>query len=286
MKKVLVTGAGGYIGKSLCAYLQTYDREEYCMKGMSVRGDKWKEEDFSQYDCVVHTAGIAHIKETKENARLYYDINRDLTVEVAQKAKRAGVRQFIFLSSISIYGVDTGILTKETIPNPKAHYARSKLQAEKRLSKLADNNFKVCILRPPMVYGKGCKGNFQKLARLVKLSPIFPRVNNRRSMIYIDNLCEFIRQCVEWEKEGIFVPQNKEYVNTDKMVKLLGKQMGKKIYMSYCLGAMVRLASPFLKMLRKAFGSLVYNETPDADFSYCIVDFETSIQCSIGKLTN
>src|SRR5690606_7124221 len=115
---------------------------------------------------VIHVAGIAHVKETKENADLYYKVNRDLAFEVAKKAKNEGVKQFIFLSSMSVYGIETGIIKINTPTNPKTNYGRSKLEAEELISSIESDSFKVAILRPPMIYGKGCKGNYIRLANL------------------------------------------------------------------------------------------------------------------------
>ena len=256
MKRILVTGAGSYIGQSLIKYLNQWPKQ-YKVNGVTTHDGEWKETDFSQYDVVCHTAGIAHRKETKENAHLYYEINRDLAVEIAKKAKEQGVKQFIFLSSISVYGLDTGVINEETPLNPCTHYGKSKLEAEQKLQQLANETFNITILRPPMVYGKNCKGNFQKLVRLVEILPIFPRCNNRRSMIYIDNLSEFVRVCIDKELSGVFFPQNKEYVCTDELVLMIARQKNKPMIISSVLGVVVKMLQPFSSHLRKAFGSLI-----------------------------
>ena len=156
--------------------------------------ETWKEKCFGGYDVVFHVAGIAHQKETKENAHLYYEINRDLAIEVANKAKIEGVKQFIFMSSMSVYGKEVGVITKDTKPKPKTNYGKSKLQAEESLNALSDDNFKVCILRPPMVYGDGCKGNYQIIVKFVKKFSIFPRVNNKRSLVNVENLVVYLKK--------------------------------------------------------------------------------------------
>lgn len=119
-------------------------------------------------------AGIAHIKETDENRKLYYEINRDLSVDIAKCAKRAGVKQYVLLSSMSVYGMVTGHITKNTIPHPINAYGDSKLQADNIIEKMRDTSFKIAIVRPPMVYGKDCKGNYQTLRKFAMKSPIFP----------------------------------------------------------------------------------------------------------------
>ncbi len=280
MKKILIAGAGSYIGTSIENYLKTWSGE-YVTKVVDLKDASWRELSFSSYDAVFHVAGIAHQKETRENAELYYEVNRDLAVDVAKKAKADGVRQFIFLSSMSVYGVETGVITKKTVPNPKSNYGKSKLQAEELLRDLQENCFKVAILRPPMVYGKDCKGNFQSVIKLVRKLPVFPKVDNKRSMIYIDNLSSFVKMCIDDELDGLFFPQNEEYVNTCKMASVIADSIGKKLYMSLLLGVCVKLCSPFVGVCRKAFGSLIYSDTDDALFSYCVAGTEESISKSV-----
>lgn len=280
MKRILVTGVGSYIGQSLIKYLNQWPKQ-YQVDGVTTHDGAWKETDFSQYDVIYHTAGIAHRKETKENAHLYYAINRDLAVEIARKAKEQGLKHFIFLSSISVYGLDTGVINEETPLNPRTHYGKSKLEAEQKLQQIANETFNITILRPPMVYGKNCKGNFQKLARLVEIFPIFPRCNNRRSMIYIDNLSEFVRVCIDKELSGVFFPQNKEYVCTDELVLMIARQKNKPMIISSALGAIVKLLQPFSNTLRKAFGSLIIESENSKKVLPRQISFEESIKNSV-----
>ncbi|WP_326929628.1 NAD-dependent epimerase/dehydratase family protein [Bacillus sp. m3-13] len=187
MKNILITGKHSYVGKNLEKWLNKYPPDLYLTDSISLRDDSWKEKDFSKYDVVFHVAGIAHIKETEENAHLYYKVNRDLAYETAKKAKNDGVNLFVFLSSMSVYGIESGLIDKHTPPRPISNYGKSKLEAEYLIEDLADDNFKVIILRPPMIYGKGCNGNYPKLVNLAKKSPFFLDIKNKRSMIYIDN---------------------------------------------------------------------------------------------------
>lgn len=272
MKKILITGANSYIGMSFENYLNKNYPNDYQVDTVDMIDGTWKNKDFSEYDVVFHVAGIAHQKETKENAPLYYKVNRDLAIETAQKAKKEGVSQFVFLSSMSVYGMETGIITKETIPSPKSNYGKSKFQAEEKLAELRDNKFKVAIIRPPMVYGEGCKGNYQFLTKVVKKSPVFPKVNNQRSMIHIDNLVEFVRIAIDEQLSGVYCPQNQEYVNTKEMAAYIAKKLGKKIYFSYLGGLAVIIFRPFMGVLKKAFGTLIYKETEELNFKYCIRD--------------
>ncbi len=279
MKKIVITGAESYIGTSFENYMKQWP-EKYQVEVVDVVDGTWREMDFSGCDVVFHVAGIAHRKETKENERLYYEVNRDLPIDVAKKAKVEGVGQFIFLSSMSVYGMETGIITKETAPRPKSNYGKSKIQAEEGLFRLQENDFVMTVIRPPMVYGKGCKGNFQTVVKIVKKLPVFPKVKNKRSMIYIDTLCSFVKKCIEEDVGGIFFPQNTEYVNTTEMAKLIAEKLGKKIYCSYLLGAMVNVGKLFFPICKKAFGSLVYQNMESIQDGEAI-EFATSIRNSV-----
>lgn len=258
MKKILITGANSYIGTSFEKYIKEYFSEDYQVDTIDMIDGSWREKSFAGYDSVFHVAGIAHQRETRENAHLYYEINRDLATEVAKKSKFDGVKQFIFLSSMSVYGMDTGVITKDTKPNPRTNYGKSKLQAEEQIVGLRDESFKICVLRPPMVYGNGCKGNYQSIVKLVRKLPVFPRVNNKRSLVHIDNLVSFIKNAIDEKLDGLFFPQNKEYVKTIDLARQIAKQENKKIYFSFLFGLAIICLRPFIKKVRKAFGNLVY----------------------------
>lgn len=259
MKKILITGANSYIGTSFEKYIKENFSENYQVDTIDMIDGSWREKCFTGYDVVYHVAGIAHQKETKENAHMYYKINRDLAIEVAEKAKNDGVKQFIFLSSMSVYGMDTGIITRETKPNPKTNYGKSKLQAEEQVVSLRTETFKICVLRPPMVYGDGCKGNYNTIIKLVKKFPFFPRVNNKRSMVHISILVSFVKKAIDEELDGLFFPQDSEYANTTKLAKQIAESMGKKVYMSYIMGFAVNCLKPFSRTVKKAFGNLIYD---------------------------
>jgi len=281
MKKILITGVDSYIGTSFEKYIKENYPNDYIVDTVDMLDDNWREKSFAGYDSVFHVAGIAHQKQTKENAPIYYKINRDLAIDTAKKAKDDGVKQFLFLSTMSVYGVVEGIITKETVPNPKSSYGISKFQAENEINKLADDSFNVCIMRPPMVYGKGCKGNFNKLCKLAKALPIFPRIKNFRSMVYIDNLSSFVKMCVDKQLSGLYFPQNREYVATNDVVRSVTNAMNKKIHFDYLTGFAVCLLRLFHSTAKRAFGSLIYRDTEDFDFSYIVVENEQSFIKSI-----
>ena len=228
MKKILITGSGSYIGEKVKEYLLDYS-DKYIVDMKDAIGWNPQVGDFLGYDVVFNVAGIAHIKETNENRHLYYDINRDLAVKIATSAKEAGVKQFILLSTMSVYGLTEGRICKDSKVNPQNAYGKSKAEADEVISSLSDKGFRFACLRPPMVYGKGCKGNYQSLRWFSLKSPLFPWYDNKRSMIYIGNLCEFVKRCIDEEKSGLFFPQNAEYTKTSEMVKLIAKCHGKRI---------------------------------------------------------
>ena len=267
-KKILITGAKSYIGESVKGYL-LQEPQKYIVDIIEAKGLKPVPASFKGYDVVFNVAGIAHIKETKKNQHLYYEVNRDLAVQIAKAAKDAGVKQLILLSSMSVYGLITGHITKSTVPNPSNAYGKSKLQADEEIKMLENDKFKFACLRPPMVYGKGCKGNYQALRKFVLTSPIFPSYNNKRSMIYIGNLCEFVKQTIDCEKSGLFFPQNANYVNTSEMVKLITNIHKKNIWNTHLFNWVVDLVP--LDIVKKVFGNLTY-EPVDLVDKYSLED--------------
>lgn len=267
MKKVLITGANSYIGTSFEKYMSENYPDSYSIDTIDMLDRNWRSKDFSGYDSVFHVAGIAHSDNgtvSKEKENLYYSINTDLTIEVAKKAKNEGVKQFIFMSSAIVYGDSAPIgkvkiITKETLVSPANCYGDSKVQAENGLSELEDNRFKVVLLRPPMIYGKGSKGNYSILSKFAKKSPVFPYIDNQRSMLYIDNLCEFVYLMIKNEETGIFWPQNSEYSNTSELVKMIATVNGKNIVLLNGLQWFLKLLSHCTSLVNKAFGNLTYD---------------------------
>ncbi len=264
MTRLLITGAGSYIGQETAAHWQAATGQ--APRTVDVRGEAWREISFQGYDAVLHVAGIAHRRETEEEAQEYYAVNRDLAVAVAKKAKAEGVRQFVFLSSMSVYGLTTGHITAQTAPCPGTHYGKSKLQAERALGALAAESFAVAVLRPPMVYGKGCRGNYPRLSALVQKALLFPKVGNRRSMLYIDVLTAFLTRLMESGRGGLFFPQNSEYVSTDDLVREIARARGKRVWQFRGLGWLLHLLAPRVAVVGKLFGSLTYDRAMSGDF--------------------
>ncbi len=276
MKQILITGANSYIGTSLESWLAKYPGK-YSVDTIDMESDSWRDKNYSSYDVVFHVAAVVHVKE--KNIEKYFKVNRDLAIEVAQKAKQEGVKQFIFPSTMGVYGVETGYITKDIMPNPKTAYAKSKLEAEKKLLILNDEKFKVAILRPPIVYGRGCKGNYLRLVKLALRMPVFPDIKNERSMIYIDNLCDFIRLIIDNFSYGIFFPQNKEYVNTTQLVKLIRKSHGKEMKTTKIFNLCIKVGLLFSKTFKKVFGTFIYDKEMPGGPEYMIdgqrINYET-----------
>ncbi len=287
MKKILITGAGSYIGSSFETYIKTRFPNDYTVDTVDMIDGTWRNKSFSGYDAIFHVAGIAHSDNGKisaEKERLYYAVNTDLTVETAKKAKSDGVKQFIFMSSAIVYGDSAPIgkqkrITKETPVSPANCYGDSKVQAENGLRPLNDESFKVVILRPPMIYGKGSKGNYPLLAKLARKMPLFPDVKNERSMLYIENLCEFVRLMAENGEQGIFFPQNEVYSNTSELVKLIAAEHGKKVRLLKGCTGLLKLVGHITGLVNKAFGNLSYDmEMSEYRMPYRIYGLAESIE--------
>jgi len=275
MKRVLITGVNSYVGNKLAKWLEK-DANSYVVDKISLRNNKWRYEAFSKYDVIIHVAGIVHSMETRKNKELYYKVNRDLTYELAKKAKVEGIKQFIFMSSMSVYGVKNGAIDNNTCLIPNSNYGKSKLQAEKLIEELNDDRFKVAILRPPMIYGKACKGNYRKLAEFATRTPFFPDIDNKRSMLYIDNLTEFIKMLIDDCKQGIFLPQNCEYVKTSEMVKLIASEHGNNICVTKLFNPVLRLLG--INIINKVFGDLYYSNYDNNIRKIKYIDFKESIK--------
>ena len=282
MTKVIITGAGSYVGESVRRYILSTS-SDFEFDAVDTMNDAWKEADYSKYDVVYHVAGIAHVNADPKMEALYYKVNRDLTVEVARAAKAAGVKQFIFMSSQIVFhesqSLKSEVLTADTKENPNGFYGDSKLQAEKGLHELECDAFKVCILRPPMIYGPNSKGNFPRLVKLAQKTPLFPAWHNKRSMLYIDNLAEFVKQAILRELSGTFYPQNRELADTVEIIRYFAKANGHKVWITRLMNPFVWLGSFVLQPINKMFATYYYApEMSKMDFDYQLVSFEESLK--------
>lgn len=255
----------------------------YQIDAVDTMGDNWKKADYSQYDVVYHVAGIAHVNAEPKMEALYYKVNRDLTIEVAKHAKACSVKQFIFMSSQIVFhesqSLKGEVLTASTKENPNGFYGDSKLQAELGIKPLEDESFKVCILRPCMIYGPNAKGNFPRLAKLATKVPVFPGWHNKRSMLYIDNLAEFVKQAIERQLSGTFYPQNREQADTVEIIRFFAKEAGHKVWITRLFNPCVWLGSFVLQPINKMFATYYYDpEMSKMDFDYQLVSFEDSLK--------
>lgn len=283
--KVLITGAGSYIGESFKDYANdNYPNIE--ITTIDMQDPSWRDFDFSPFDTVFHVAGIAHAdvgNTSLADQERYYAINTDLAIETAKYAKESGCKQFIFMSSMIVYG-GKEYIDEHTIPAPANFYGNSKWLADVGVRRLANEQFKVAVLRPPMIYGKGSKGNYPTLAKIAVKTPFFPSIRNKRSMLYIENLCEFIAQLTLSQYGGVYFPQNSEYTQTYSMVRDIAQAHGKEVHPSGLLsvGVMAARVMPVKKirgLAEKAFGSSYYerNLSEYKGLDYQRVSLEESI---------
>ena len=196
--------------------------------------------------------------------------------------------QFIFMSSMIVYGASGKLgksrrITADTQPDPENFYGDSKLKAEEGIRALNNETFKVVVLRPPMIYGKGSKGNYPLLAKMAAKLPIFPNIQNERSMLYVGNLCKFVSLLLQNEEQGIFFPQNAEYVQTSHLVQMIATAHHKKIHLTKLFNPAVILLSKiggkFGRLADKAFGNMSYDMQMSVyPQEYRVYSLEESIQ--------
>lgn len=286
MKRILITGINSYLGGRFRQYMEQFP--DYATVSISMRDGSWRGEDFTGFDVVYHVAGLAHSDNGRispEKAQKYYEINTDLTKELANKAKREGVKQFIFMSSAIVYGDSAPIgrrrrIDRSTVCTPANCYGDSKLQAELGLRRLENENFRVVILRPPMIYGPGCKGNYPVLSLFAQRLPVFPYVDNERSMLFVDNLMAFVKLMIDNEESGTFFPQNAEYSNTSELVRMIAEAHGKKLILVRGFTWALKFLGFFTALVDKAFGSLSY-DMPMSEYpggEYRLYSLEESIR--------
>lgn len=282
MKNILITGANSYVGTSFETWLSQWS-EFYKIDTIGTRDNKWKEANFSSYDVVFHVAGIAHQDTKKDDENLYYKVNRDLAIEVAKQAKNSGVKQFIFMSSMIVYGESNKVgcqevITKNTEPNPANFYGNSKLLAEKGIIPLQSKEFQVAILRPPMIYGPNSKGNYATLSNYAKFFYFFPSLDNNRSMIYIYNFCELVRLIIDHQDNGVFHPQNKEYVSVKNMITEINKIHNRKTMQISLFNSLLKKMGNRISIINKIFGNFIYDKKLSIyTEEYNIFDFKQSI---------
>lgn len=286
--KVLIVGKNSYIGNHIQQWIEQKEGKHAEVVQLEAQTDEWKTFDYSGYDAVVQVAGIVHHPEVTD-WELYKNVNADLPIAIAKLAKEQGVKQFVFLSTMAVYGVGkrltVNLITKDTPCSPRNMYAKSKYLAEQELKKLANGHFHVVIVRPPNVYGKGCKGGYiPGFVSIVKKLPVIPFAfdNVRQSMIYIDNFASFVYQCIKHSSDGLFMPQDDKAVSANDLTNAIAIALGKSLYTSKILGLFVHMFSS-LPLIQKAFGGLEYDKSLSAnlDFDYLVVPFNEGIKRTI-----
>ena len=275
--KVLIIGKYGFIGSSLAEWLR---RNAYAVTSVSARNEEWRTLDLSEYKTIINASGIAHRKEERKNRSIYYQVNRDQVLESAKKAKANGVSQYIYISSMNVYGSTGKRIGSNTPVEPDSLYGRSKRQGELKILQLEDDTFATAIIRPPVVYGTGCKGSIRFLVRASRYIKFFPAYPNRRSLIDIINLCKLIGCLIEERAGGIYHPQNKEYLSTYQLLSMMARFAGRKmIPVSFC-NPLISWLIPKVRIIRKIFGDDCY-DSKLSDYPglfYQLRDYEESIQ--------
>ena len=251
MKKLLITGSNGFVG----SYFINKYREKYEIKTFSFLKDDINALDCSVVDVVFHLSALVH-QMGGASAEEYEKVNVTQTLELAKKAKKSGVKHFIFMSTVKVYGEETeSVYTEKSICNPEDEYGKSKLKAEKLLLEVESENFRVSIIRTPIIYGYGVKANIKNLINLVNKISVLPfgKIVNKRSMVYIGNLCHLVDEVIIQQKAGIFLASDDEPLSTSRLIELIAKNLDKKIYL---------IKLPFfeslLKLVKPSFHKRLY----------------------------
>lgn len=264
MYNILITGNNSYVGKKFERWIKINEKR-INIDFISLKNSDWEKKDFSTYDVLIHLAAIVHKKESKIPYEEYYRVNVDLSKKLITKCKNEGVNQFIFFSSMSVYGLEASMkkvisITKNTTESPNTKYGKTKLDAEREIIKIADNFLPICILRPPMIYGDDCPGNYKKMKVISRVIPFIPYIENKKSVIHIDNLCEFLYEVISKKSSGIYLPQDSKYMNTSNEFALIRKKNNLFTYKSNFLGSITLMFFSRNSTFKKIFGNLIYED--------------------------
>ncbi|MEI6050832.1 MAG: NAD-dependent epimerase/dehydratase family protein [Bacteroidota bacterium] len=270
MPTILITGANSFVGKNFIGSSRFKDVEE-----ISLFDNKPAEINFSSVDVIIHLAAIVH-QSKKITESEYFAVNKDLCLSVAGYAKKAGVKHFVFMSTVKVYGesgLNSKILNEDSPCLPDDSYGKSKREAEIALKQLEDTNFTVSIIRTPLVYGNGVKANMLNIIKLVDRLPVLPfgTVNNKRSFTYVGNLVAFIDRIIEKRASGLFIAKDKDSLSTSELVQLISKYLGKKVILIRIPGIFLSIGALFLpKIFNRLYGSLEFDNSKTLE----LLDFQ------------
>lgn len=283
---VLIIGKDSYIGNHIDQWLSNKGIQ---VEQLDVLTVDWKKYDYSGYECIVHVAGIVHRPDCND-WELYKKVNTDMPIGIATMAKQQGVKQYVFFSTMGVYGLGKklrpNVIDENTPTNGVGMYGKSKLLAEEGLQALSDDSFRISFVRPPSVYGKGCKGNYiSGFTSIAKKLPIIPLAyqNVKQSMIYIDNLCELVYQIIDNRLSGPFCPQDEKAVSANEILEALGKGIGKKVRSSSIIGWFIPILS-FVPLVSKAYGGVEYAQSLSTipGINYVVVKFEEGMKRTVA----
>ena len=286
MKNILIIGKDSYIGNHIDDWLSSRGHN---VTQLDVLNDDWKSYDYRGYDAIVHVAGIVHQPQC-DDWDLYKRVNADMPIAIAKMAKEQGVKQYVFFSTMGVYGIKKmlkpNIVDEKTPLCANSMYGKSKLMAEEELAKLQSGTFSVVFVRPPSVYGKGCRGNYiSGFSSIVEKLPIFPEAyqNVKQSMLYIDNLSEFVRLAIEKKMSGAYCPQDDRAVSAIEILNSIAKGKGLKRANSRLLGFLVRMLS-FLPLVNKAYGGIEYSKNLSTieGLDYVVVPFDEGMRRTVS----
>ena len=289
-KTLMITGASGFIGSN---FIERY-KDKYKIIPIDLLKVKPEELNIEKVDCVLHLAALVHQMNEVPREK-YFEVNTELTKRMAEESKKQGVKHFIFYSTVKVYGYDGElynhniILNEKSLCNPRNDpYGESKWEAEKILKNLEEENFKVGIIRPPMVYGKGVKGNMERLIKLIKKIPILPfnYTKNRRSLVNIENLMYLTSLVIDKEGQGVFLPLDEKNLSLKEIFEGIEKSYGLK-------RINIPLIQPFFWILTKLkpnimirlYGSLQFeNKETRGKLNYIPkISYEVGIKKMIGE---
>lgn len=228
MLNILITGASGFIGRNFIEACKDYKIYTVSLKHTSIQ-----DICFENIDVVLHLAALVHQMDGAPEEE-YFKINHELSLRIAERAKQNKVKHFIFMSSAKVYGESSENgkpFDENSTCNPEDAYGKSKLRAEVDLIKLHDVGFTVSLIRIPLVYGTGVKGNMANLIRLIHALPVLPLggINNKRSMLYIGNLVGFLKRVIDVKPPGVLISSDTKTISTTEIIRLISKAERKKI---------------------------------------------------------